>query len=319
MQGELVRALEYLEQGLKLYDVQQHRALAFRYGQDPGVMGLCYVALVLWGIGYPARAQEKAAEGLRLAQDLSHPNTLAYALYVAAAHGALRREESATHKYADALMALATEREFSHWLTRGAVYRGWALAAQGRLDEGISEMREGITVSRKMGAETWQPYFRVLLADLYSKKGQPEAGLVLVTEALSMMDRTRERIAESELYRLKGELTLQFSVQGLGSSVQKSGKSKVKSGKLPVPRIQYLTPRAQEAEVCFLKAIDIARQQQAKSFELRAVTSLARLWQQQGKQHEAHATLFEIYNWFTEGFDTKDLQEAKALLDELSH
>jgi predicted ATPase len=215
MQGELVRALGYLEQGLKLYDVQQHRTLAFRYGQDPGVMGLCYAALVLWGLGYPEQAQEKFAEGLRLAQELAHPNTLAYALYIGAAHGVLRREESATHKYADALMTLATEREFPHWLTRGAVYRGWALAAQGRLDKGMSEMHEGITASRKLGAETWQPYFRVLLADLYRQKGQPETGLALVAEALSMMDKTRERIAESELHRLKGELTLAQSKTSL--------------------------------------------------------------------------------------------------------
>jgi len=311
LQGELVRALGYLEQGLKLYDVQQHRALAFRYGQDPGVMGFCYAALVLWCLGYPERAQEKIAEGLRLAQELSHPSTLAYALYIAAAHCVLRREESATQKYADALMTLAMEREFPHWLTRGAVYRGWALAAQGHLDEGISEMHEGITASRQMGAETWQPYFRALLADLYSKKGQPETGLALVTEALSMMDRTRERIAESELYRLKGELLL--------AQESKSQKSNIKRQKLKVsdPRSPTLDLQS-EAEVCFLRAIEIARQQQAKLFELRATMNLARLWSQQGKPHEARTALLELYGWFTEGFDTQDLQEAQALLEELS-
>jgi adenylate cyclase len=326
MQGELMGALEYLEQGLKLYDVQRHRALAFRYGQDPGVMGLCYAALVLWGLGYPEQAQEKAAEGLRLARELSHPNTLAYALYIAAAHAVLRREESATRKYADDLMTVATEREFPHWLTRGAVYRGWALAAQSHLDQGMREMHEAITASRKMGAETWQPYFRVLLADLYGKKGQPETGLALVTEALSMTDKTRERIAESELYRLKGELLL--------AQQSKSEKSKVKrqKAKRQNPQSQIPGP-ASEAEACFCKAIEIARRQQAKSFELRAVMSLVRLRQRQAQAHvirntqhgshtmltEAYRMLFEIYHWFTEGFDTKDLQEAKILLEELGH
>jgi DNA-binding winged helix-turn-helix (wHTH) protein/predicted ATPase len=297
MHGELIRALGYLEQGLKLYDVQQHRALAFRYGQDPGVMGFCYAALVLWGLGYPEQAREKIAEGLRLAQELAHPNTLAYALYIAAAHSVLHREESATREYADALMTLATEREFPHWLTRGAVYRGWALAAQGHLDKGISEMHEGITASRKMGAEAWQPYFRVLLADLYGKKGQPETGLAFLTEALSMLDRTRERITESEMYRLKGELILQSGVWCLKSPT-------------PNPRL--------EAEACFLKAIKIAQRQHAKSFELRAATSLSRLWQQQGKKLHARRLLAEVYDWFTEGFDTADLQEAQVLLAELS-
>jgi predicted ATPase len=306
LQGELMRALGYLEQGLKLYDVQQHRALAFRYGQDPGVMGLCYTALVLWCLGYPERAQEKLTEGLQLAQELAHPNTLAYALYIAAAHGVLRREASATQQYAEALTTLATEREFSHWLTRGAVSRGWALAVQGQLDEGTSEMREGITASQKMGAETWQPYFRALLADLYRKKGRPETGLALVTEALSMMDRTRERVAESELYRLRGELTL--------------AQSKVQSLKSKVTDPRSLTPNPQsEAETCFHKAVEIARQQQAKSFELRAVMSLSRLWQRQGKRRAARDRLSEIYGWFSEGFDTRDLQEAKTLLEELSH
>jgi DNA-binding winged helix-turn-helix (wHTH) protein/predicted ATPase len=303
LRGEFVRALGYLEQGLKLYDGQQHRALALRYGQDPGVTGFGYAAIVLWCLGYPERARERVAEGLRLAQELDHPSTLAYALYIAASHCVLRREVSATKKYAEALMTLATEREFPHWLTRGAVYRGWALAVQGQLDEGISEMRGGITASRKMGAEIWQPYFRALLADLYSEKGQPEIGIALVIEALSMMDRTRERIAESELYRLKGELVLQSAVHSLQSGT---------------PSTQHPTPSTQsEAEASFQKAIKIARQQSAKSFELRAVVSLSRLWQRQGKKEEARQMLAEIYGWFTEGFDTADLQEARAVLEEL--
>lgn len=219
LQGELLRALEHLEQGLKLYDPRRHRMLAFRYGQDPGVISFCYAAIVLWCLGYPERAQESLEKGLRLARELAHPNTLAYALYVAAAHAVLRREERAAHEYADALTTLATEWEFPHWRARGIVYRGWAQARQGRLDEGIVGLREGINACRRTGAEMWQPYFRGLLAGLYSKKGQPEQGLALITEALAGMDITRERISESELYRLKGELMLQLSTRewGLGA------------------------------------------------------------------------------------------------------
>ena len=132
-----------------------------------------------------------------------------------------------------------------------------------------------------------------MLAEAYGKVGQTEEGLSLLAEALALVDKTGERYPEAELYRLKGELTLQSEIQELES-------------------------RAREAEACFHKAIEIARKQQAKSLELRAVMSLSRLWQQQGKYHEAHRMLSELYDWFTEGFDMKDLQEAKALLDELA-
>jgi predicted ATPase len=145
-----------------------------------------------------------------------------------------------------------------------------------------------------MGQEMDQPYYLGHLAEAYGKGGQTEEGLTLLVEALAAVDRHKERFYEAELYRLKGQLMLaQSSVQSLASNVQK------------------------EAEECFWKAIEVARRQQAKSLELRAVMSLSRLWQQQGRQKDAHEMLAEIYGWFTEGFDTKDLQEAKALLEEL--
>jgi predicted ATPase len=173
------------------------------------------------------------------------------------------------------------------------VLRGWALAEQ--REEGIAQIRQGMAAYQAMGTELGQSYFLAYLAEAYRKGRQAEEGLSVLAEALAAVDRTGERVYEAELYRLKGELTLQqSSMQRLVSGVQK------------------------EAEECFWKAIEIARHQQAKSLELRASMSLARLWQQQGKHHAARNTLSEIYGWFTEGFDTKDLQEAKALLDELS-
>ena len=163
---------------------------------------------------------------------------------------------------------------------------------QGQIEEGISQIRQGLDAWRAMGTEVWRPSLVSLLVEAYGKGGQVEEGLTVLAEALAAVNRSEERMYEAELWRLRGELTLQASAQSTES-------------------------RAQEAEGYFLKAIDIARQQQAKSWELRASTSLARLWQQQSKQKEARQMLAEIYGWFTEGFDTKDLQEAKALLESL--
>jgi predicted ATPase len=175
--------------------------------------------------------------------------------------------------------------------------RGWALAEQGQGKEGISQIRQGLIDYQATGAELFRPHHLALLAEAYQKNGQVEEGLATLAEALAFVDRTGERFYEAELYRIKGELTL--------------AQSSVTDPRLLVPDPQG------EAEACFLKAIEIAQKQQAKSLELRAATSLARLWQQQSKQKEAHQLLSTIYGWFTEGFDTKDLQEAKALLEEL--
>ena len=172
------------------------------------------------------------------------------------------------------------------------------------MKRGLAQIRQGLATYQAIGAGIFQSYYLALLAEAYGKAGQAEEGLTALAEALAVVDKSGERFYEAELYRLKGELTLQ--------------KLSVVSSQLSVPNPQPLAPSPQaEAEACFLKAIEIARQQQAKSLELRAVMSLARLWQQQGKKAEAHQMLSEIYDWFTEGFDTKDLQEAKALLEVL--
>jgi predicted ATPase len=163
---------------------------------------------------------------------------------------------------------------------------------QGQEENGIQQIQQCLAALRATGIEYRLPSSLALLAEAYGKTRQVEDGLAAVAEALAFVDKTGQRISESELYRIKGQLTLQ---------------SQVGSHKLKV----------EEAEACFLKALAVARKQQAKSLELRAVTSLSRLWQQQGKKDEARQMLAEIYGWFTEGFDTKDLQEAKALLEEL--
>jgi predicted ATPase len=186
------------------------------------------------------------------------------------------------------------------------VRRGWALAERGQEGEGIQQIHQGMAAHRATGVELYRPHHLALLAEAYEKTGQVEEGLRALAEALTVVDKNGERFYEAELYRLKGQLALQ----------QKSKEQRVKiatSSEPPTPSTQAEA----EVEACFCKAIEIAQRQQAKSLELRAVISLSRLWQQQGKYTEAHRRLSEIYNWFTEGFDTKDLQEAKGLLVEL--
>jgi predicted ATPase len=287
--GEVAPARAHFEQGIALYDPQQHRSLAFLYGEDPGVVCLSYAARALWWLGYPDQARQRIHEALTLARELSHPLTLVFALYFAAVLHASHREAQATQEQAEAAIALSTEQEFALWLTRGVVLRGWALAEQGQGEEGITQMREGLAAYRATGAEVARPYWLALLAEAYGKLGQTEQGLIGLTEAVAVAHKTGERFYEAELYRLRGELLLQ------------AGKRQ----------------KVLEAEESFRQALTIARRQRAKALELRAATSLARLWQHQGKYADAHQILAEVYGWFTEGFDTAGLQEARALLDTL--
>ncbi len=303
--GEFVLARENCEQGYAIYDSQQHHSHVFLYGTDPGIACLFWGSLALWFLGYPEQALQRSQTALSLAKELSHPLDLAYAFQDVASVHQYRREGQLAQKYAEATVALSNEQGLPFWLAFGIFIRGWSLAELGQ-DGGVSQMRQGITGWQTTGAQTWLPYYLTPLIEACINQGQLVEAESLLIEALSAVDKTGERTHEAELYRLKGELTLrQFNVQG--------SKFKVN-----IPHSAFRTPHS-EAEACFLKAIDIARRQHAKMLELRATVSLARLWRQQGKQAEARRMLDEIYNWFTEGFDTKDLQEAKTLLVELNH
>jgi predicted ATPase len=259
-----------------------------------------------WFLGYPDRGMEKRREALALARKLSQPASLAIVLMNAAVFHQCRREASLTQEMAEAVIALSTEHGLAEPLAIGNLQHGWALAEQGRGEEGIPELRQGMAAYRATGSDMVWPLMLALLAEAYAKMGQTEEGLTALAEALATVNQTKEGIYTAELHRLKGQLTLQK-----GSKVQGS-KFLVTDPQSPIP-----DPHS-EAEACFLKAIEIARQQQAKSWELRAATSLSQLWQQQGKKYEARQLLGEIYGWFTEGFDTKDLKEAKTLLGELT-
>src|SRR5262249_27309716 len=215
-----------------------------------------------------------------------------------------RRESQAVREQAESAITLCAEQGFPYYLAWGIILRGCALTEQGQVKEGIARIRQGSAAWQAIRAERHRPYFLTLLAEAYGKAGQAEEGLTALVEALAAVNKTGGRVWEAELYRLKGELTLQqFQVSGPKFQIDN-------------PQSAFRNPQL-EAEACFHKAIEVARHQQAKSLELRAAMSLARLWQSQRKKVEAHRVLVEIYGWFTEGFDTADLQEAKALLGEL--
>jgi class 3 adenylate cyclase len=286
------------------------------------------------------QALRSSRDALALAQSLSHPPSLVFAPFAATFLHQFRREGSAAQSLAEAVSALSSEHGLPQWGAWGTILRGWALAEQNHREEGIAQMGQGLAACHTMGTVFLRPYFLALLAEAYGKVGQAEEGLNALSEALTLVNKTGERHHEAELYRLKGTLTLQSqasleqvsdkSQAGLG---EVSNESQTSQGKSEVPKAQSPTSKAQsEAEACFLKAIDIAQKQQAKSLELRAVMSLVRLRQRQATQEElrntehasrtalakTHQMLSEVYNWFTEGFDTKDLQEAKMLLEELN-
>jgi predicted ATPase len=298
--GELAVARKHLEQGIVLYDPQKYSPQVFGVVEDLRVVCLVYAAIALWFLGYPDQALKRIQEALTLARELAHPYSLAFALGWAARLHQFRRERQQTHEQAEAAITLSTDQGFPSYLALGSLLQGWALAeqaclpdGQGRREEGTAQIRQGLADYWATGAELATPYYLALLAETYGRDGQAGEGLKVLSEALVIADKNDEHFYDAELYRLKGEITLQ--------SQGESPKSQV-----------------EEAEACFLNAIKVARKQQAKSLELRAVMSLARLWQHQGKQKEAHEMLVEIYNWFTEGFDTKDLQDAKRLVEELS-
>jgi predicted ATPase/class 3 adenylate cyclase len=297
--GEVAPARIHLGQGRALYEPQQHRFHTSLFGgADPGVVCEIYDMLGLWLLGYPDQALIKSHEACTLAQELSHPFSLAYALNLAALLRRLRREGQAARERAEAATTVAAEQGFPLWLAIGTILRGGALAEQGQEAEGMAQIWQGLAIVQATGAEVARPYFVTLLAEVSRRQGQAKAGLNVLDEALAAVQRTGERWWEAELHRLKGELLL----------AQAHTRRRVKA----------IGHKAEEVEAYFHRALAIARYQQAKSLELRAAMSLSRLWQQQGKRADAHALLAPIYGWFAEGFDTADLQEAKALLAELS-
>jgi predicted ATPase len=286
--GTLPAARRHLEAGIASDTPDQRRTLVFHMGQNPRVGCRVYAAWTLWLLGYPEQARACVHEALALAHELAHPYSLAYARCLATCVLQFFRDVPAVHEQAEATVALATAQVFPLWEAAGTSLRGWALAMQGQGEEGIAQVRQGIAALRATGTAQGIPYLCTVLADVSAHLGYPDEGLQALTEAHTLIEQHEIRWCEAEVYRLRGIILLQ----------------------------QPGTPQA-EAETWLQRALDVARRQEAKSLELRAAMSLSRLWHQQGKRQEAHDLLAEVYAWFTEGFDTADLQDAKVLLEEL--
>ena len=271
--GELARARSHLEQAIALYDPEQHASHAFVYGQDPGVASLCYQAVTLWSLGEVDDSLRTSQEAVALARSTSHPYSLVYALLFAAIVHQLRGEEQAVLEHADALIATSREHAFGLGLAWGPIMRGWALAETGRPEEGIAEIGKGIEATRATRSELLLPYYLHLLAMTHLKAGRLDEMMSALAESVEVMERTDQRWCEGELRWLEGEMLYARAEAGA------------------------------EPEACFRRAMDVAHQQQALSCELRAATSLSRLWREQGRRAEAREMLAEAYAPFTQGFD----------------
>jgi predicted ATPase len=284
--GQFAAARDHFEQTIAIHDAAGIDSMSSMYG---AVLSRAHLARMLLYLGYPDQSQQVMTEAIAKAERLRLPvaaaNTLALAAYLEAFH---RHVEKAL-ELAAATARHAQEHGLPYYAAVAMLTRGWALAMQNQEEEGIALIRQGLAASLAIGTRQQHGYFLALLAEALNQAGRVEEGLESLSEAIDVAKQTNEPFYEAELYRLKGDALVKAGV---------------------------VSPS--EAESCFHQAIEIARQQQAKSFELRAVMSLARLWQQQGKPEEGRAILADIYGWFTEGFDTADLKDARVLLDELS-
>ncbi|MGE3537546.1 MAG: AAA family ATPase [Candidatus Tectimicrobiota bacterium] len=287
--GALPTARQHLEDGIARCTPDHSRTPVFRIGHDPGVACRADAALTLWLLGYPQQALARLHEALALAHALAHPYSLAFARCWAATVYQVRRDVLAVQAQAEAVVALAVEQGFPFWAAQGASVRGWALAMQGQSEAGVALVRQGLAAFRATGAVLWVPYLCTLLADACDPMGDMADGRQALTEAYTLVEEHDERWWEAEIARMQGVLLL-----------RQPGASQA------------------EAEGWLQRALDVARRQEAKSLELRAAMSLSRLWQQRGQRTEARELLAPIYGWFTEGFDTADLQEGKALLEALA-
>ena len=288
--GELAPARAHLEAGIASYDPQQHRPLALRFGADPGVLCRLYAASTLWLLGQAEQARRCLHEGLRLAQEGAHPFSLAFALSFAAQLYQRRRQVAQVQEWAEAAIAVATNHGFPFFRAWGMVLRGWSLTEQGQGEEGLAQLHQGLATWQATGTMLTRPHALALLAEAHARRGQTTDGQRALEDALAVVRTTGECWWEAELYRLSGEFLLAQDRTG---------------------------DRTAAAEASFRRALDTARRQGAQALILRAVISLCRLWQRQGKGVEARHLLEVTYARFTEGFDTVDLQTARTLLEDL--
>jgi DNA-binding winged helix-turn-helix (wHTH) protein/predicted ATPase len=284
--GEFETALGHLERGVELYDPQAHspmRSPAFRHHLDTGVSCRLHGGWALWALGYPARAVEWMRAAMEVARSTDHPFSLAHCHRFMALFHQSRGERDQSREQAEQAVALATVHGFSAVLSSANFHRGRAMAEEGRAEDGLALMCTWVAACKEIRSECLLPADRAWLAETYGRVGRSQDGRDLVQEALAAATESGNHYWTADLYRVRGTLA----------------------------------ESEKDAEASFGEAIAIARRQRAKSFELRAATHLSRLWARQGKTREAHALLAEAYAWFTEGFDTADLKDARALLEDL--
>jgi predicted ATPase/DNA-binding winged helix-turn-helix (wHTH) protein len=291
--GEFGAALGHLEESTKIYDPEQHSPNRLGTDHDPGVSCAAHLAMTLMVLGYQDRAAARMRECLDYARAIDHPLSLAMACNFAATFYQYRREPDVVQQLEDVRLEQSRKHDFDLFRLLGEIYRGWLLAEQGRGEEAAAQIQHGLQVYQAIGAELGRPTFLGILADVWYRLGRSDDALSVLGEAIDLAERTGLQYWDAELRRLKGTFML-----------RRDRKSARKSAE-------------RDAESCFLEAIEIARRQNAKSFELRATMNLSRLWQEQGQIGRAHALLSEIYHWFTEGFGTPDLIDARALLEHL--
>jgi predicted ATPase len=287
--GNIVRSRSEFDETIALYDPVAHRPLAAHFGTDRGVVALNFRARTLWLLGYPETALADLDHALNDAREIGQAGTLMSALFFTASINIACGNYTAATAQADELVALADEKTALIWKALGELDQGCLLVLMGKSSSAVEMIASGITAYRSTGSTLWMPLHLAHLAKAYSELGQFDEACLRIAEAMTAMETTRERWCEAEVHRIAGEVTLLAR-----------------------------EPDTAKAQAYFDRALTVARQQQAKSWELRAATSLARLWRDQGKVSEACELLAPVYGWFTEGFDTRDLKDAKALLEQLS-
>jgi predicted ATPase len=287
--GELHAATHHLQEAISLHDRAEHEALRLVYSYDPLVICQGYLAWALVALGYLDKAVERSASSITRAQNIQHPLSLGFAFARAAAVYGLRRDVDAVAALAADLHTLAAEQGFGTYIVVAAFYRGWVLAQGGDSEEGLRLLHTGIAALRARKDEEFFPHSLSVAAEAAGGAGDLDVALEFIAEGLERVERNEEHWFEAELHRLKGEALLALSPE-----------------------------HTAEAEASYHQALAVACDQGARLWELRAATSVARLWRDQGRRQQAHDLLAPIYDWFTEGFDTPDLKHAMALLEELS-
>jgi len=287
--GDYRAALAHVETAVSLYRPDEHRDSAFHYGQDVGVSAFTVLSWALWHRGHPDQSARAADHALALSRQLGHAHTRSSAFWFAGMAAVFARDVATVYAHSSDCVAVATEHGFPQWAAFGRILQGWADAQNGQATAGIAHIRDGMAAVKATGHRLHTPFWLTLLAEALAFAGRIEEALAALDDALAKAAVSGARGLDAEIHRLRGELT----------------------GRLP-----YSDPA--KAEDSLRTALAIAREQGTRGYELRAATSLARLWREQGRRDEARDLLAPVYAWFTEGFHTADLKDAKRLLDELA-